>query len=187
MINKILLITLMVYSTTGYAQESMEHFLKNQPIIDMHYHITKGYKDNEIYNAMDTDIDKAKLKWSIENFNKNNIVLVIGGGNLKYANMYAKADDRIWAGLIFPCRGTVKQDEPCTKTFFSEDELREIYKNEKFRSMGESLYNYYGVPPTDERLSHYWKIASEFNLPIGIHYRATRSNTSRLLSTLSMA
>lgn len=152
-----------------YGQDPLEVFLKNQPIIDMHFHITKGYKDNEVYNNRGLEIDSAKLDWVIENFDENNVVLVIGGGNLKYASMYAEADERIWAGLIFPCRSTVEQDEPCYKEFLDEEELREVYKNGKLRSMGESVYNYYGIPPTDERLSPYWKIASEYDLPIGIH------------------
>jgi len=45
--------------------------------------------------------------------------------------MYAKADERIWTGLIFPCRGIVEQDQPCYKEFLSEEELREVYKNGK--------------------------------------------------------
>lgn len=153
----------------GSAQQSSEQFLQNQPIIDMHFHITKGYESNEMYNNRSTDIDSAKMNWVIENFDENNIVLVVGGGNLKYSQMYAEADERIWSGLIFPCRSTVEQDEPCYKEFLSEEELRKVYQEGNLRSMGESLYNYYGIPPTDERLAPYWKIAAEYDLPIGIH------------------
>lgn len=165
----LLLGAIVINNSKGYAQEPLEQFLQNQPIIDMHFHITKGYEDNEQYNNMHHNIDRAKLIWVIENFDENNVVLVVGGGNLKYATMYAEADERIWAGLIFPCRITVEQDKPCIKEFLNENELREIYQTTKLRSMGESLYNYYGIPPTDERLAPYWKVAAEFNLPIGVH------------------
>lgn len=160
---------LLLSSLGGHAQDSLEIFLKNQPVIDMHFHITKGFEDNEKYNDRKADIDSAKLDWVVENFDQNNIVLVVGGGNLKYSQMYAQADTRIWAGLIFPCRDAVEQDAPCEKEFLTENELREVYRVGKLKSMGESFYNYYGIPPTDERLAPYWKIANEFNLPVGIH------------------
>lgn len=167
---KILLMsTLVIINSIGYGQESLQQFLENQPVIDMHFHLTKGFENNEMYNDRSKNIDKAKLNWVIENFDKNNIVLAVSGGNLKYAKMYADADERFWTGLIFPCRSTVEQDEPCSKEFFSEKELREIYSEGKLRSMGESLYNYYGIPPTDDRLLPYWKVAAEYDLPIGIH------------------
>ncbi|WP_411893331.1 amidohydrolase family protein [Winogradskyella sp. A2] len=166
----ITLIFILIFSISSvFAQEDIDQFLKNQPIIDMHFHITKGFDDNETYNQRKVDIDSAKLDWVIEDFNNNNVVLVLGGGTEKYAKMYAKADSIFWAGLVFPCIKTVKQDEPCDKEFFSESKLREIYKTGNFKSLGESMFNYYGIPPTDKRLEPYWKIAEEFNLPVGIH------------------
>ncbi|MCK0188910.1 amidohydrolase family protein [Arenibacter sp. F20364] len=156
-------------SSSTIAQETIENFLKNQPIIDMHFHITKGYGDNEKYQHLNTDIDKAKLDWVMEDYKKNNVVLVLGGGTLKYAKMYAQADSLFWAGLIFPCSKTVEQDQPCEKEFYTESELGELYKMGNFKSLGESMFNYYGIPPTDRRLEPYWKIAEEFNIPIGIH------------------
>ena len=44
-------------------QKALNTFLKDQPIIDVHLHITKGYSDNELYNNLDTDINLAKVKW----------------------------------------------------------------------------------------------------------------------------
>ncbi|NNE31956.1 MAG: amidohydrolase family protein [Winogradskyella sp.] len=152
-----------------FSQNSFDDFLKGQPVIDMHLHITKGYDDNENYRHLNTDIDKAKLDWIIQDYRSNNVVLALGGGPLKYAKVYAKTDGLFWSGLIFPCMITVEQDQPCTKEFYSETELREIYKSGNFKSLGESMFNYYGIPPTDTRLEPYWKIAEEFNLPVGIH------------------
>lgn len=168
-VSKIIVLFLVFASSSIVAQNNIDEFLKNQPIIDMHFHITKGFEDNEVYNNREVDIDTAKLDWVVEDFNKNKVVLVLGGGTLKYANMYAKADNLFWAGLVFPCIKTVKQDEPCEKEFFSESQLREIYKAGNLKSLGESMFNYYGIPPTDKRLEPYWKIAEEFEIPIGIH------------------
>ena len=168
-VSKIIALFLIFTTSSIVAQNNIDEFLKNQPIIDMHFHITKGFENNEIYSNRKVDIDSAKLDWVVDDFNKNNIVLVLGGGTLKYANMYAEVDNRFWAGLVFPCIKTVKQDEPCDKEFFSESELRDIYNTGNLKSLGESMFNYYGIPPTDKRLEPYWKIAEEFNIPVGIH------------------
>lgn len=154
---------------SSFAQDSLQDFLKDQPVIDMHFHITKGYEENESYRDLHPDIDRAKLEWMVHNFTENNVVLAVGGGNQKYAELYAEAADRFWAGLIFPCNQLVEQDKPCENEFYSEEELREIYGKGNLKILGESMFNYYGIPPTDERLAPYWKIAAEFDLPVGIH------------------
>ena len=35
--------------------------------------------------------------------------------------------------------------------------------------MGELLYVYYGIPPTDERLAPYWALAEELDIPVAVH------------------
>lgn len=153
----------------GFSQDSLKIFLINQPVIDVHLHITKGYDNNESYKDLHEDINEAKRIWISQELSDYNIVLAIGGGNQQFAKFYAEKDERFWTGLIFPCRSLAEQDGPCVKEFYSEDELRTLYLSGKFKSMGESFYNYYGIPPTDERLAPYWKIADDFSLPIGIH------------------
>lgn len=168
-VSKIIVLFFFFTSSSLVAQDNIDDFLKDQPIIDMHFHITKGYEDNEVYNKRKADIDSAKIDWIIEDYKNNNVVLALGGGTLKYAKMYVETDSLFWGGLVFPCMKTVEQDEPCDKEFFNEFELREIYKTGKFKNLGESMFNYYGISPTDKRLEAYWKIAEEFNVPIGIH------------------
>lgn len=168
-VSKIVVLFLVFTYSSIVAQDNIDTFLKNQPIIDMHFHITKGYESNEAYNKRKADIDSARIDWIIDDYNNNNVVLALGGGTLKYAKMYVETDSLFWGGLVFPCTKTVEQDEPCEKEFFNESELREIYKTGKLKILGESMFNYYGIPPTDKRLEPYWKIAEEFNIPIGIH------------------
>ena len=163
------LVALVLVPVVVFAQNNIEQFLKGQPVIDMHFHITKGDTSNKLYSNDTTDVDIAKLKWIIDDYKKNNVVLALGGGNLKYTTLYSEYDSLFWAGIIFPCSRIVDQDKPCEKEFYSEDELRTIYKLGRFKSMGESMFNYYGILPSDERLSPYWKIASEFDIPIGVH------------------
>lgn len=149
-------------------QEALAKFMEGQPIIDTHFHITKGYEDNEQYNTLNSNIDLAKLQWVKDDYAKNNVVLALGGGNEKYAQLYAESD-LFWAGLIFPCSKLVEQHQPCETEFHSENALRDYYESGQFKSMGESLYNYYGIPPTDPRLDPYWKIAEEYAIPVGVH------------------
>ncbi|MGB5420343.1 hypothetical protein, partial [Algibacter sp.] len=111
-ISKIITLFLIFTSSSIVAQDNIDDFFKQQPIIDMHFHITKGYVDNEVYNNRKVDIDSARIDWIIEDYHKNNVVLALGGGTLKYANMYVETDSLFWAGLVFPCMKTVEQDEP---------------------------------------------------------------------------
>ncbi|WP_162339627.1 amidohydrolase family protein [Cyclobacterium salsum] len=149
-------------------QGVLAKFMEGQPIIDMHFHITKGYVDNEQYNKLNSNIDLAKLQWVKDDYAQNNVVLALGGGNEKYAQLYAESD-LFWAGLIFPWSNLVEQDQPCETEFSSEKALREYYESGLFKSMGESMYNYHGIPPSDPRLDPYWKIAEEYVIPVGIH------------------
>ncbi|HZJ36472.1 MAG TPA: amidohydrolase family protein [Gillisia sp.] len=162
-------IILFLNTSMTFSQTPIDEFLKNQPIIDVHIHITRGNPDNEDYNKANSDIDIAKVEWMRQRFDENNIVMALGGGNLKYANMWSAANDRILSGLIFPCSKLSEHNGPCETEFFDETELRKIYQSGNLKSMGESLFNYYGIPPTDKRLEAYWKIAAEFNIPVGIH------------------
>ena len=78
-ISKNILMFLVLGTSSIVAQETIEEFLKNQPIIDVHIHITKGYTDNKDYNKINSDIDIAKIEWMRERFDKNNIVFALGG------------------------------------------------------------------------------------------------------------
>ena len=81
-------------------QKALETFLQGQPIIDVHLHISKGNPDSKLYNQYDVDIDQAKLKFTLEELDKHNIVLALGGGPIGFAEMWATTDKRIWAGPI---------------------------------------------------------------------------------------
>lgn len=164
-----LLLLFICLASAGFGQDSLQTFLKNQPVIDIHLHLTKGYETNELYNGLHQNIDEAKRLWMANDLTEHHVVLALGGGNKTFATLYAEQDERFWTGLIFPCRGLAEQDQPCEKEFYSEAELRALYQTGIFKSMGESFFNYYGIPPTDERLQPYWKIAAEFGIPVGIH------------------
>lgn len=178
----IALVALLVIIIIGYFliiyekpldQVAMNKFLVGQPIIDVHLHISKGNPESELYNKYDEDKDLAKLKFTQEEFDKHNIVLALGGGPIPYAEMWAKKDKRIWAGPILPCNPKSDFQQPCDDPFPDVDRLRELYQAGIFKSMGELFQVFLGIPTNDPRFDPYWQLASEFDIPIGIHASVT--------------
>jgi hypothetical protein len=87
----------------------------------------------------------------------------------KLLNSWSSFDDKYWLGVIFPCSQLVEQDQLSEKEFYSYLELETLYSDTSFSVMGESMFNYYGIPPTDPSLAPYWSFAADRNLPIGVH------------------
>lgn len=56
---------------------ALNTFLEDQPIIDIHIHIYKGYSENKLYNEIDSNISRAKIKWMTSELAQNNIVLAL--------------------------------------------------------------------------------------------------------------
>jgi hypothetical protein len=155
--------------TKVITKKEIDDFLKEQPIIDVHIHITKGYPDNEDYKAINPDIDLAKIEWMRQRFDDNNIVLALGGGPMKYAKLWQEKDKRHWSGPRFPCNTIREQDEPCKKELPDINELEELFKNETLRYLGETSFHSMGFHPTDERFDPYWALAEKHQIPIGFH------------------
>ena len=151
------------------AQNEIDTFLKKQPIIDIHMHITKGYADNEDYNKVHPDIDIAKIEWMRQRLDQNNIVLALGGGPMKYAKLWSKLDNRHWSGPRFPCNTLREQDEPCTNELPDLQVLDSLYKNGTFKFLGETSFHSMGILPTEDRFDPYWAMAEKYQIPIGFH------------------
>lgn len=169
---KCLLVTCMLLLTFGYGQ-TYKQFMRGQPVIDVHLHLYRGDTNSEHYNPENLQsgpaLDSLREDWVTATLDQNQVVLAIGGGSPKYAREYALTDTRIWAGITFPCSKQVARDWPCEKDFMTLEELQELYRENNLKAMGETLFNYYGIPPTDPRLEPYWQLAEELQLPIGIH------------------
>ena len=165
-----LLISFFVFiSISTIAQENIDSFLKNQPIIDVHIHITKGYADNDEYNKINPNIDIAKIEWMGQRFDQNNIVLALGGGPIKYAKLWQQIDKRYWSGPRLPCNPLREQDEPCESELPNIKELDSLFRNGTFKYLGETSFNSMGIHPADERFNPYWELAEKYQIPIGFH------------------
>lgn len=168
-VSKLIVLSLVLATSSVVAQDNIDNFLKNQPIIDVHIHITKGYEDNEDYNKINPDIDIAKIEWMGQRFDQNNIVLALGGGPMKYAKLWQQMDKRHWSGPRFPCNPLHEQDEPCSQEMPDIKELDSLYKNGTFKYLGETSFHSMGILPTEQRFDEYWKLAEKYQIPIGFH------------------
>jgi hypothetical protein len=171
---KVIFIGLVIICFTSFsnlvvAKGDKNHFLKEQAIIDVHIHITKGYPDNKDYNQEDPNIDLAKIKWMGKRFDENNIVLALGGGPMKYAKLWQETDKRHWVGPRLPCNPLREQDEPCLDELPDLKELEALYQNGTFKYLGETSFNTMGIHPADPRFEPYWALAEKYQIPIGFH------------------
>jgi len=124
------------------------------PVIDMHVHSTNT-----------TPQDVAEL-------------------NLRYIFLSALAPDlSTWAkaysggyvpGLVFPCdsgrapiTGRACFDSPAD--FPDPAWLRKELEKGNIKAFGEISPQYEGISPQDARFETYWKLAEEFDIPVGIH------------------
>ena len=171
--SRTLLGLILFLSLNSVSGQTFEQFMRGQPVIDVHLHLYRGDSGSEYYNpeklGKGAALDTLREEWVMATLSRNQVVLAIGGGSPKYAGEYAEADPRIWAGITFPCSKMVARDWPCEKEFMTYEELKTLYEEKQLRSMGETLFNYYGIPPTDSRLDPYWQLAEELQLPIGVH------------------
>lgn len=151
------------------SQKDIDDFLKEQPIIDVHIHITKGYLDSEDYNKVDPNIDLAKIKWMTQQFDDNNVVLALGGGPMKYAKLWQEKDKRHWSGPRFPCNTIREQDIPCDNELPDIKELEKLFKNGTFKHLGETSFHSMGLHPADDRFDAYWALAEKYQIPVSFH------------------
>ncbi|MBA3670892.1 MAG: amidohydrolase family protein [Gemmatimonadaceae bacterium] len=85
---------------------------------------------------------------------------------------------RFVSGLIFPCDGghAPITGRPCFSSmqeFPDTTWLREQIRSRRVRAFGEMSPQYMGLSPADPRLEPYWRIAEEFDLPVGLHMGPT--------------
>lgn len=131
------------------------------PVIDIHLHAT-----NEDSNTVELELEQME---------KYNVVLaVLSGADRQLAAQWkASAPDKFMIGPSFPCTdGIYPRMYPC----FEENNgwpdigwLRDQYESGSMSVMGEMIYVYYGILPTDKRLEPYFSLAEEFSIPVGVH------------------
>ncbi len=151
-------IFLLCLSTITFAQEQSAPRL---PIIDVHLHAT---------NENSTTVEQV-----LQQMEGYNVVLaVLSGADRNLAAAWKKtAPDKFRIGPSFPCAGGMyPRMYPCfpeSNGWPDLDWLRKEYKNGRMSAMGEMLYVYYGISPSDKKLEPYFKLAEELSIPVGVH------------------
>lgn len=127
------------------------------PVIDMHVHSTTT-----------TPADLARLA------SLNVRYLFLAGLQSDLAVWSTVAPARYLPALIFPCAGgrAPITGRPCfdtTSELPDMEWLRRELRTGRIRGFGELEAQYLGMSPDDERLEPYWRLAEEFDIPVGIH------------------
>lgn len=148
----------LAFGTFVQAQDTTNY---TGPIIDMHLHA-------------EGDLPQYSWEEALEGLEKHNVVLsMLSVRDRKIFERYKDSSDLFWSGPLFPCyEGHHPRMVPC----FSETDgwpniqwLRDQYESGQMQVMGEIIYVYYGIPPTDKRLTPYWTLAEQLDIPVAVH------------------
>lgn len=162
---------------------------KSEPIIDMHIHANKAnfagivpmtlcvfnkefpsthsgndWGDSLIagakkcpYPLISDTTDEKVMEHTFSIFKDQNIYGVTSG--LLTETWYKANPERIIPS--FYLRGDGSDPSP--------DSLRKLFKEGKFKILGEIAVQYRGMSPDDPFLTPYWALAEELDIPVGIH------------------
>jgi hypothetical protein len=146
-----------VVLTVGFGSVPNDALAQRLPVIDIHVHST-------------TTTPAA--------------LAVLDSLNVRYVYLSALASDlRTWEAvdparylpsLVFPCEGgrAPVTGRPCYDTPSDLPDttwLRAELQAGRIRGFGEMSPQYLGMSPADPRLQPYWRLAEEFDIPVGIH------------------
>ncbi len=129
----------------------------SQKIFDVHLH---GAKDpsSQIISLKNAGVYRAAIStsWELQD---------------RYRSMY---DTLLLYGLMLPCpNGKVPYSlQACYgtgKDWPALEWVEEQIRNGKIDYFGEILNQYYGIAPADSSLFPYYRLAQQYNLPVGIH------------------
>ena len=151
-------------TATGALSGEIENGLRAPPVINAHLHTA--------YLGMD---DADYLQDVLQEMDDNGVQIAV-----LHINEPDDIDDWIHAapglflaGPVFPCfvdgdsgeRSCVWDDGDWP----SIEWLRERYADGTFAIMGEMLFVYAGIAPDDSRMSPYWDLAAEVDVPVFVH------------------
>lgn len=136
-----------------------------QPVIDMHRHAPLASANNA--NSSPADL--------LTTLDAENVVLaVVSITTTEQAALWStEGRDRIILGAMMPCPRNLAPPWyacfPQTEGLPSIQWLRESIKSGRVGAIHEMMFNYDGSLPSDPRMTPYWALAEELDVPVGVH------------------
>ncbi|TBW25637.1 amidohydrolase family protein [Gramella sp. KN1008] len=103
--------------------------------------------------------DDELMNETFDVLEKNNIYGVLSGTVDRVAKWRSHKPERLYPAIEM----TIGARTP------SVDSLRALHKNGELMVLGELTTQYAGIYPNDERLTPYFELAEELDIPVGIH------------------
>ena len=147
------------FIVTGLAASTAggQSSARRPPVIDMHVHSTT-VTPNQLPR-----LDSLNVRY-----------LFLAGLAAELRGWAAVDTTRFLAALVLPCdngrapitgRSCFNSSADFPDTAWLRGELRAG----RIRGLGELVPQYLGISPSDSRLEPYWRLAEEFDVPVGIH------------------
>lgn len=138
---------------------------ERQPIIDMHRHAS-------LAPSVDTANEIAEMAAELD---RHHVVLAaLSITSVEQLDSWLDhGQDRFLLSAMLPCPKNLA--EPWFVCFPSNSGLpdigwlREQVKAGRIRALHELMFNYDGSLPDDPKMTPYWELAFEFDLPVGVH------------------
>ncbi len=112
--------------------------------------------DNPVWSP---ETDEELMQQTISIMERNNIFGVLSGTPELVATWMKAAPERFIPGLVFQVEDNS----------FTPDSVRTLFESGQMEVLGEVVNQYYGIAPNDERMTPYWALAEELDIPVGIH------------------
>ncbi len=128
-------------------------------IIDVPVHASKEDRMNEKFS----DIEKYKITKG-----------AISGPWSLMEQVRARAKEKFLYELLFPCPNNFDYNQG-VKCFENGSEysdtlrVKKQIEEKKIDFFGELINQYYGISPSDASLDPYYRLAVQYNLPVGVH------------------
>ncbi len=159
---------------------------QNRPYAEAFMSMQKAPECLDPVWSPETDIEL--MDQTIEVMERLNIVGVLSGNEPdRIAAWMEEAPDRFIPGFVLEFNET--------GAIFSTDSLRSLHSEGQLAVLGEVINQYAGITPDDERMTPYWALAEELDIPVGIHvgtgppgaiYLGAEGYRARLHSPLTM-
>jgi uncharacterized protein len=142
------------------------------PIIDMHLHVysSSSYWGGADFKLKEITINSPKnnvehIQAVLGQIKKNNIVLTYASGNFESLDSINK----LYPGKFLPSLEIWPTKELLRDNDFIRNLKDKIRKGE-VKGIGEVVNFYTGIAPNDPIMDTIYKVAQEYDLPIGLHF-----------------